>query len=371
MDIWGGNGGIDTAVSLAGMDCWVYARPYRAAVPAAGVADRNADSAADLGGDIHFVTSCATGRITRFLVADVSGHGAPVAKMAAALRGLMRKHSNHYDQRRFVESVNRRFGDLAGGAERAGEGPDESTADAAVFATGVFGSYYAPSDELSICNAGHPRPLRYDASRGTWSAIETESDSGSRMVPANLPLGVLEDTRYDLARVKLGPGDLVLFYSDSLIEARAPAIEKEPSSSASGGRARSRLLGEGGVLQVLNGLDPNNADGLIKGLLRGVESFALGGSPKISSEAGVACDRGRVAGPGGASAPFDDDVTVLLVRRNDRKPRASIGLSVRATATMLRENLRSLARGDVPMSWPDLSPRAVLGPLLPGLDRRG
>ena len=98
MQIWGGNSEIDNGVSLAGIDCWVYSRPFQSAASShsnAGAAGNAAVSSASSsgGGDIHFVTSCATGRITRLVVADVSGHGAPVAEMATSLRRLMRRHA--------------------------------------------------------------------------------------------------------------------------------------------------------------------------------------------------------------------------------------------------------------------------------------
>src|SRR5947208_2670834 len=94
MEVWGGNTLVDTAVNLSGLDAWVYSKPY-------------ADSAE--GGDVHYVSSCATGRITRLLLADVSGHGASVSTTAAQLRNLMRKFVNHIDQTRFVQSMNQQF----------------------------------------------------------------------------------------------------------------------------------------------------------------------------------------------------------------------------------------------------------------------
>mgnify|MGYP003483393270 CR=1 FL=1 len=38
------------------------------------------------GGDVVYASSCATGRITRLMVADVAGHGHTVAATAADLR---------------------------------------------------------------------------------------------------------------------------------------------------------------------------------------------------------------------------------------------------------------------------------------------
>src|SRR6478609_2236552 len=83
MEVWGGNQLADSGVVMAGLDAWVYSKPF---------------GGAEGGGDVYYVSSCATGRITRLLVADVSGHGASVGGLAVQLRTLMRKHVNQIDQ---------------------------------------------------------------------------------------------------------------------------------------------------------------------------------------------------------------------------------------------------------------------------------
>jgi len=92
MEVWGGNRAVDNGVVMPGLDAWIYSRPYEG------------DSE---GGDVHYLSNCASGRITRMLVADVSGHGAGVASIAANLRGLMRRYINYLDQTRFIEALHR------------------------------------------------------------------------------------------------------------------------------------------------------------------------------------------------------------------------------------------------------------------------
>src|SRR5687768_16715973 len=138
MEVWGGNQAVDNGVIMPGLDAWVYSRPYR---------DESA------GGDIHYVSSCATGRITRILVADVSGHGQAVAQVAASLRTLMRRFVNFVDQGRLVRGLNTEFASLA---------------EMGSFATAVVATYWAPTDDLVISNAGHPRPLWYRARARAW-----------------------------------------------------------------------------------------------------------------------------------------------------------------------------------------------------------
>src|SRR5688500_16941273 len=98
MEVWGGNQLVDNSVSMSGLDAWVYSRPFHD--------DED-------GGDVYYVSSCATGRITRLLVADVSGHGAAVGKIAIGLRTLMRQFVNRIDQSSFVTSMNAQFTEIS------------------------------------------------------------------------------------------------------------------------------------------------------------------------------------------------------------------------------------------------------------------
>ena len=68
MEVWGGSQLTSAGVEMGGLDVWVYSKPF-------GEAQR--------GGDVYYASSCATGRISRLLLADVSGHGTSVAATAA------------------------------------------------------------------------------------------------------------------------------------------------------------------------------------------------------------------------------------------------------------------------------------------------
>jgi hypothetical protein len=310
MEVWGSNLAVDTSVVMPGLDAWVFSRPFQSTGPQDG------------GGDIHYVTSCASGRITRLIVADVSGHGAPVARAAEALRRLMRKHSNYIDQTHLVEAVNREFNEI--GEDAIGEG-------GAMFATAVIATYFAPTDELAVSNAGHPRPLRFDAEVGKWMRVE--APEAGRGGPSNLPLGVLDGTRYPASSTRLRPDDLVLFYTDSLIEAKDAA---------------GRLLGTDGLISHLDRMDVRRPESLVRELLASI---------------------GR-AGPAGPDS-FDDDVTALLVRRNDRKPRPSVGLAVLSGWRIVRDAAKSLVPGNLPASFPEISVRSIGGVMKKALNSQG
>ena len=208
MEVWGGNQPVDSGVVMAGLDAWVYCRPY---------AEAGSSELAQSGGDVYFVSSCATGRITRLLVADVSGHGDAVGSVATSLRTLMRKYVNYLDPRKFVGEMNRQFTELS----RDGS-----------FATAVVTTFFSPTNQVTFCNAGHPPPLLYRAGQG-WSYLDTDRPEGD--APVDLPLGIEDSADYRESDVKLGVGDMVLCYTDGLPESRRPDGE---------------FLGQDGLLKV-------------------------------------------------------------------------------------------------------------------------
>ncbi len=256
MEVWGGNQAVDNGVVMPGLDAWVYSVPL---------------SGDDAGGDIHYVSSCATGRITRMLVADVSGHGASVAQTASELRSLMKRYVNYLDQSRFVGELNARFGSLT---------------DSGLFATAFAATYWAPTSILLACNAGHPPPLWRDGASGQWRLLTPENARTTEQLEGltNLPLGVTEPTVYEQFGVRLKRGDLVLVYTDALIE----------TPTKDGDR-----LGVDGLLDLARSVKDLSPDGFIREI-RGL------------LDAGWAAEQS------------DDDVTMLLLRRNDMKPRMGI-----------------------------------------------
>jgi phosphoserine phosphatase RsbU/P len=299
LEVWGGNQAVDNGVVMPGLDAWVFSRPYH---------DQSA------GGDIHYVSSCATGRIARLLVADVSGHGNAAAETALKLRELMRRYINYIDQSKLVQGLNAEFARLA---------------QAGTFATAVAVTYWTPTDEITITNAGHPRPFVYRARAGGWQAVSdraSEAASGREESPRNLPLGVLEPTGYDISKLRLSAGDLLMLYTDSLIEARA-----------SGGRQ----LGEAGLLSLLQELDAAEPRAMTGALLARIEKDY---------------------------APPADDVTVLLIRPNMLKPRATLLAGIRSAARTARATMVSLVRGRAaPM--PEASATNILGPFFERFNR--
>jgi len=239
MEVWGGNRFARRAVRKAGVDLWIYSKP---------VGDD------DSGGDVYYVSSCASGRITRMLLADVSGHGLPVASIAANLRDLMRRYINFVSQTRFVSAMNRAF---------------STPVDQGGFATAVVSTYFAPTRSLTMSIAGHPPPFIYRSARREWHRCDEQSN------PA-LPLGVTTEAQYGEAQISLEADDILLCYTDALIETRD---------------ADANLLGVDGLLNVVQTLDASDLDQFVDLLLE-----------KLSAMHGDNLQT--------------DDVTVLLVRAN-------------------------------------------------------
>ena len=125
------------------------------------------------------------------------------------------------------------------------------------FATAVVGSYFAPTRSLSLCNAGHPPPVIFRQQTQSWTTIDHDLTPSSQIT--DTPLGVVEAAEYREFTLPLQTGDMVLCYSDAIIESETPA---------------GSMLGTKGLLEILAGLvDPSPAD-LITRLLARIQSFS-------------------------------------------------------------------------------------------------
>src|SRR5262245_28173744 len=172
MEIWGGIEPVERTVATPGLDLWVFSQPFQGD---------------EQGGDVYYVTLCGGGVITRIAVADVSGHGSSVADFSLSLRTMLRKHINQKSQKRLVEQLNRQFAEMAGMRR---------------FATATVATYLASTDRITVSNAGHPCPLYYRATIGSWSLLSQKLGNVTRLT--NLPLGLDDETRYPTFELQLG-----------------------------------------------------------------------------------------------------------------------------------------------------------------------
>jgi phosphoserine phosphatase RsbU/P len=251
MEISGGSQAIEETVSMPGLDLWVFSKPHQGS---------------SAGGDVHYVSLCGGGVISRLIIADVSGHGETVAEISASLRSLMRQNINNKSQTGLVRTLNRKFAEMAQFRR---------------FATAIVATYLATRRSLTVCNAGHPRPLWYRAGADQWVHLD-KSVQGA----GNLPLGLDDETLYHQFTLDLAPNDMVLLYTDALTEA----------TDSSG-----QMLGESGLQGIARDIGPGAPDQFGRALLSRVERHRNG-------------------------RPSDDDATILVLHHNARGPRrASLG----------------------------------------------
>lgn len=243
MEVWGGNRATWSQFSVPGLDLWVHSEPFRGS---------------DGGGDVYYLSSCASGRITRMLLADVSGHGASVSPVAVALRDLMRRNINFIKQTHLVASLNSEF---------------ESISATGCFATALISTFFSPTRTLSVCNAGHPLPLFRDGRTGRWGSSNAGTDEKLRK---NMPIGIVDDGGYHSTKLRLNVNDLVLSYTDSLSEAIG---------------ADGKMLGTQGVCDIVNTLSSTSLELLIPSLLDAIRKLNSGNL-------------------------MSDDTTVMLMRAN-------------------------------------------------------
>jgi serine phosphatase RsbU (regulator of sigma subunit) len=225
MEVWGGNCAASKSFTMPGLDVWVWCRPCRQA---------DTDS-----GDVHFLSSCASGRITRMLLADIIGHGTLFASLATDLRDLMIRNVNWPKQRRIVQETHQRL---------------QRYSTQGAFATALISTFFAPTKSFTLCNAGHPSPLLYRASSGGWSEMKrSHQESGS---DSDGELGAIGLHDYQQFETRLDYGDMVLGYSNVLTECR---------------RANGQLLGVNGLLRQVEQIDAARPSRFVATLIARIE----------------------------------------------------------------------------------------------------
>jgi hypothetical protein len=244
MEVFGGSQLAARAVQFGGLDTWLFSKPF----------GEGRD-----GGDVYYASSCINGRISRFLLADVVGHGQAAAETANGLKYLMRRFVNWLDQSEFVRLLNRQFSELV---------PD------GIFATAIVATFFAPTRRLCLCNAGHPPPLLYRAASREWSLLRADRDLTRR----NMPLGIFDLSEYQDFDIELDPGDCLLVYTDGLMEACG---------------SDHQILGEDGLLEIVSGLQAIGPKGVAESLVCEVSR---------RYPAALSCD----------------DVTVMVLQANSR-----------------------------------------------------
>jgi sigma-B regulation protein RsbU (phosphoserine phosphatase) len=211
------------------------------------------------GGDLYYLSVCSQGSISRITLADVSGHGEGVSTLAERLRDALREHADHWDQSALIRQLNDSFLKISTGDK---------------FATAVLLGHYVETGEMLFTNAGHPPPLWYRSAAREWTLLQEETPYSKEI--ADLPLGIISGTSYRQIAIQLEPGDLLLLYTDGIIESR---------------NSRREALGFDGLLLLARSMSVESASDAGKALVEAVSRFR------------------------GSAAPTDDETVVALRRR--------------------------------------------------------
>src|SRR5882724_8872505 len=187
-----------------------------------------------IGGDLYDFVSYSLSR-TALVIGDVSGKGAPAAIYAALVSGILRSHAPiEPGPAEMLRAVNFSLG------ERRIEGQ---------FVSLIYAVWDDRNRSLKIANSGLPRPLY--CHDGKIEVIEA----------TGLPLGLFDDAEYDEFTFKAKPGDMFVFFSDGIMDARNKAGD---------------MFGRHRTEAIIAGCVSVSADCVVKSLFKAVTEHAAG-----------------------------------------------------------------------------------------------
>jgi serine phosphatase RsbU (regulator of sigma subunit) len=222
------------------------------AVPGLDVAGLSVPSR-EVGGDLFYYVELPGPRLAVAL-GDVSGKSVPAALLMSNVMSALRAEVQHETEvERSLARINRLI------VEQIEPGR---------FVTLFYGAIEPGANRLRYSSAGHNPALRL----GADGHEEWLGEGG-------LPLGVLSEAGYPAAEATLGPGDLLVVYSDGVTEAEG---------AGPGGAVE--LFGEQRLVDVVRSLRDRPADAVVQGILAAVQRFAAG-------------------------RPQADDITLVVARR--------------------------------------------------------
>ncbi len=184
--------------------------------------------AAEVGGDYYDFVRFSKDRIG-IAIGDVSGHGLDAGLLVSMAKScLFTTTRQSQDISDVMEAMNEMVCQVK----------------VRLFMTFAFSMIDAERHQLSISSAGHPFPYHLSAATGELNTVEE----------GMYPLGVRRDISYPIYEFRLGPGDLLIYFSDGIIEAVNERGEQlgferfeEIIKRSAGGHARSvrdRILSE-------------------------------------------------------------------------------------------------------------------------------
>ncbi|MGA9448254.1 MAG: GAF domain-containing protein [Candidatus Sulfotelmatobacter sp.] len=187
-----------------------------------------------IGGDLYDFIPYSLSRLG-IVIGDVSGKGAPAAIYAALVSGILRSHAPiEPGPAEMLRAVNLSL------AERRIE---------AQFVSLIYAVWDDAHRTLVVANSGLPRPIHVHA--GKNHVVEA----------TGLPLGLFDDANYDEFRFKMKPGDVFVFFSDGILDAR---------------NRHGEMFGRGRVEKLIEECGGRSADCVVDILFKAVAEHSAG-----------------------------------------------------------------------------------------------
>jgi sigma-B regulation protein RsbU (phosphoserine phosphatase) len=193
--------------------------------------------AREVGGDYYDFIALPEGKLG-LAIGDVSGKGIGAGLMMAGLSASLRGQTA-------VTADN-----LSALTARLSRTIFE-TSPAHAFVTFFYGVYDPLERQLTYVNAGHNPPILLRHCGSKWEVIRLET--------GGTPLGLFREAAYQDALVTLGPGDLVVAFTEGVSETMNASKEE---------------WGEAELIETMRGCEGLNADQTIARILTAADSFA-------------------------------------------------------------------------------------------------
>ncbi|HYX69330.1 MAG TPA: GAF domain-containing protein [Terriglobales bacterium] len=193
--------------------------------------------ASTIGGDLYDFLPYSQGRAA-IAIGDVSGKGAPAALYAALVSGIVRLTAAREPfPAQMLAAVN---------SAVAGRGLESQ------FVSMIYAVWDDARRVLHLANSGLPRPIF--CHNGELHMIDI----------TGLPGGMFKDSTYDEQQIMALPGDLVVFFSDGMID----AVNRKGDP-----------FGRGGVEKIVAKAWRGSADDVVTAIFQAVDKHAAGTRP--------------------------------------------------------------------------------------------
>jgi sigma-B regulation protein RsbU (phosphoserine phosphatase) len=187
-----------------------------------------------IGGDLYDFIPYSMSRLG-IVIGDVSGKGAPAAIYAALVSGIIRSHAPiEPAPGEMLSAVNLSL------AERRIE---------AQFVSIIYAVWDDAQRTLTVSNSGLPRPIFVHG--GKNEVIEA----------TGLPLGLFDEAEYDEFEFRMKPGDMFVFFSDGILDAR---------------NSKGELFGRRRTEQVVAECTEQSASCVVESIFKAVAEHAAG-----------------------------------------------------------------------------------------------